>query len=73
LQGVSRGDETSGGSILFTNYEMMPYSTFGIAMQQQAFLTPAVGVGVGIKVVENLNSTHSSTDLMLCLAIGGFR
>jgi hypothetical protein len=71
LRGVATSYEGSAGA--YKVYDMIPYSVMGLAMEQQAFLTRKKGLGIGIEALENLNSINTSAEIMLCIAIGGFR
>lgn len=68
--GVRRGKSISG--TLF-DYESHSYSTIGIPLQVELFLTPRPFFGIGLSAAGNLNPERSFADVRLCLRVGKLR
>jgi hypothetical protein len=72
VKGVYRG-EYLGGAGHTLSYKGVPYSTFGVPLECQFYITPFFFLGIGVNVFANLNPDKSYTGFLICVKIGKVR
>lgn len=64
------GGVRRGSYISFLDYESDAYTTIGIPLQGELFLTPVSFVGIGVTAFGNLNPVRSFGGVLVCLRVG---